>query len=125
QVLLSVAQRIQEVVGEAGQVGRWGGEEFVVMLFAPEFSAAVLVAEQIRAGIEQLPSPISPTVPVTVSIGVAPPLDNLTRTLKAADEAMYGAKHAGKNRVVCAAAPQPLTDAEGVYRPVPPPTGKR
>ncbi len=128
QVLLSVAQRIQDVVGEAGQVGRWGGEEFVVMLFGPEVSAAALVAEQIRAGIEQLPGPISPAVPVTVSIGVAPPLDTLTRTLKAADEAMYDAKHAGKNRVVCAAGLQPeqaLANAEGLHSSVPTPTGER
>jgi diguanylate cyclase (GGDEF)-like protein len=85
---------------------RYGGEEFAVILPATDAAGATRVAESIRLAIAglQLPHPASPVAPfLTISVGVA------TATLEshsspeelvaAADQALYGAKRNGRNRV--------------------------
>ena len=81
------------------QLGRLGGEEFLVLLPDTDAEAARHVAEKLRAEVAAAPTP----VPVTVSIGVATwdgeaPEDLLHR----ADEALYAAKEAGRDRVLAA-----------------------
>ncbi len=72
-VLRHVAQTVREIVGEAGWVARWGGEEFAVVLGDCRLDEALVVAERLRAGVE-----VEDFVPedrrrvgVTVSAGVA------------------------------------------------------
>jgi len=72
-VLRHVAQRLRELVGEAGWVARWGGEEFAVVLGDCRLDEALVVAERLRSGVE-----IEDFVPedrrrmgVTISAGVA------------------------------------------------------
>jgi diguanylate cyclase (GGDEF)-like protein len=78
--------------------GRFGGEEFVVVLPETPLDGAVIVAERIREGIQESPTP----VPTSVSSGVAE-LDLLVPSremlLERADIALYRAKWSGKNRV--------------------------
>jgi two-component system cell cycle response regulator len=81
------------------QLGRLGGEEFLVLLPDTDGQAAGHVAEKLRMEVAAAPTP----VPVTVSIGVATwdgeaPEDLLHR----ADEALYAAKEAGRDRVLAA-----------------------
>ena len=90
-------------------VARYGGEEFAAILPETEAEGAVGVAEQMREGIESLGIThrfsLASNV-VTISIGVASvrPSRNdevgYTGLIKAADEALYRAKRAGRNRVV-------------------------
>jgi len=92
---------------------RYGGEEFAVYLNGLDEPAAIEVAERIRERTETTIVPLGPgkTGRLTVSIGIAlAPDDGIDRTmvLKAADEALYRAKLAGRNRVVSRIGP---TDA--------------
>jgi diguanylate cyclase (GGDEF)-like protein len=84
---------------------RYGGEEFAVMLPRVDPATAVTIAERIRARTESTTMSLAPGITdrITVSIGVAAaPLQALERTslLRIADEALYQAKAAGRNRVV-------------------------
>lgn len=100
QVIRAVALVILERTREADLVGRLGGEEFGVFLPGADRDAAVQAAERIRSGVEALP-PFGPCQ-VTVSLGVcADPEDQaeLAALVKAADQRLYDAKAAGRNRV--------------------------
>jgi diguanylate cyclase (GGDEF)-like protein len=96
-VLRAVSAAIGGAVREGDIVGRVGGEEFAVCLGATSNSEARLIAERVRAAIAQISEP----EPITASIGVgcseagaALAADLLGR----ADEALYQAKHQGRNR---------------------------
>ncbi len=85
-------------------IGRIGGEEFAMILPLTAATKAVDVAERLRRRIEtelRLALPVG-EVRATISIGVAEHRagDEFTATQKRADEALYGAKEAGRNRVV-------------------------
>jgi diguanylate cyclase (GGDEF)-like protein len=101
--LVEVARLNEWVVGSAGLVGRWGGEEFLAVL--PGFSEAqgVELAETLRRQLEQKVFPAAG--PITASFGVAAGGGGTPYglILMKADEALYQAKHEGRNRVVAAA----------------------
>ena len=84
-------------------VARFGGEEFVALLPGTDKSEATYVAEKIRHAIEHHPYCFEgQQIGVTVSIGVvAYPMDGneVTQLMQRADEALYAAKAAGRNRV--------------------------
>jgi diguanylate cyclase (GGDEF)-like protein len=82
-------------------VARYGGEEFCALLMDADQAQALAVAEDIRAGLASQPVVLQGQQhPVTVSIGVARlHKGNLTEALHDADQALYRAKAAGRNRV--------------------------
>ena len=89
--------------------GRWGGEEFAVILPGAPPDGAVAVAERMRQSVAGSPVPLdnSTAVGVTVSFGVAGVEaagedTSLEKLLEAADQALYRAKNSGRNRVVLA-----------------------
>lgn len=83
---------------------RYGGEEFAVILPASGISAGKVVAERMRALIQNYPFKIDQHVlNMTVSIGVASwpeSAESIKEIISEADKALYEAKHAGKNQVV-------------------------
>ena len=95
--------------------GRFGGEEFVLLLAQTNESDACRIAERLRAHVAGLAVPIddrpdAPCVRLTISVGVSA-IDRgadrgLTDLLAAADSALYHAKQAGRNRVAVAAVSQ-------------------
>jgi two-component system cell cycle response regulator len=98
-VLVAAAHAMGTHLRAEDQLGRLGGEEFLVLLPDTDTEAAGHVAEKLRAEVATAPT----SVPVTVSIGVATwdgeaPEDLLHR----ADEALYAAKEAGRDRVLAA-----------------------
>jgi len=107
QALRQVAEVLQGVARRAGDwVARYGGEEFAVLLAGTDVTAAAVVAERLRRGVEALAinSPNSPVAPqVTVSIGVASstvrPGTEVEQLVALADAALYDAKRAGRNCV--------------------------
>ncbi len=109
--LKQVAARIQAACRNTDLVGRWGGEEFVVLAPETDGQAATALAERIRQSIwdAAVRHPASPAGRVTVSIGVAAcesrPLDE---SLRMADAALYTAKRSGRNLVYHADGTMPL-----------------
>ena len=79
--------------------GRWGGEEFIFVMLETDISAAESIAEKIRTKIES--SDFKINQPVTCSFGVAQyeKGEQLESFVARADNALYAAKEAGKNRV--------------------------
>jgi len=102
-VLRGVAQRLKESVRPYDVIGRYGGEEFVVLLPDTTMEQSLVVAERIRSSISQGPFEFNEDrIPVTASLGVSSSNENdqgLNDVLKRADEGLYKAKEAGRNRV--------------------------
>jgi diguanylate cyclase (GGDEF)-like protein len=109
RVLLEVSGALRRVAEEHGALcGRWGGEEFALFLPDSTAQAASSLAEQLRREIADLEveDGEGARVPVTGSLGFAP-IEGLRRdsgqelwepALKCADQLLYRAKHAGRNR---------------------------
>ncbi|KFN42926.1 ligand-binding sensor domain-containing diguanylate cyclase [Arenimonas oryziterrae] len=85
------------------RVARWGGEEFALLFPGCDINAARASAERLRAAIEAADcSAFAPGLHITVSIGIAERtgLAHHERLVSRADQKLYEAKHAGRNRVV-------------------------
>jgi diguanylate cyclase (GGDEF)-like protein len=106
QVLKGLAQLLQQRLRKTDVIGRYGGEEFAVILPNTSADAALVVVDQIRTGFEQVRHQSEGTdFRVTFSAGIAafPPFGDATRLSEAADKALYRAKQEGRNRVALAA----------------------
>ena len=105
-VLVEVARRLRTSMRVSDSVGRYGGEEFVIVAPGCTSNAATLLAERFRLGVSAKPIILgTESILVTMSFGVAGTVD-ITKAnglLRAADEALYRAKNSGKNRVEGAA----------------------
>ncbi|MEA1938612.1 MAG: PleD family two-component system response regulator [Pseudomonadota bacterium] len=106
EVLKELARRIGNNMRTSDLVARYGGEEFVVILPDTNRDSALAIAERLRCSIADVPFQISADVSsldLTISIGVAEAASNGVtglKVLKRADQALYDAKHAGRNRVM-------------------------
>jgi diguanylate cyclase (GGDEF)-like protein len=102
-VLKGVAMRLKESVRPYDVIGRYGGEEFAVLLPDTNLEQSLLVAERIRSTISRGPiESEGDLIPVTASLGVSCSNENdqgLNDLLKRADEGLYMAKAAGRDRV--------------------------
>ncbi|HAD85725.1 MAG TPA: hypothetical protein DCG48_00035 [Rhodospirillaceae bacterium] len=102
EVLKEAVQRWQKGRRPFDTLGRIGGEEFAILLPGADADAAMIVAERLRAVIDDAPfDTIDGEIDVTVSIGVAEAEDadnTIEGTLGRADAALYHSKHAGRNR---------------------------
>lgn len=97
-----------ELRGPFDRLGRWGGEEFVVLLSCVSEEQALLVCERLRRRIEQTGIVIGEReVSATASFGICMirPDTQLNAALEAADRALYDAKRLGRNRLHCAETP--------------------
>ncbi|MEO7430925.1 MAG: diguanylate cyclase [Dokdonella sp.] len=101
-VLRALAAVMVDEVRQQDVIGRFGGEEFVITLPGADREHALRVGERIRRGLRDRTANDSVHATQTVSIGAATlqPGEDVTALLKRADEAMYAAKAAGRNRVV-------------------------
>lgn len=99
RVLIEVANRLREHVRSTDVVGRWGGEEFVVLLRYCGLRDAVAAADKLRQQIADVP--FENLFSVSVSIGAAELQDDddLPSWLARADAALYAAKRSGRNTV--------------------------
>lgn len=100
EVLKKLAQILLQGIRKSDVIARWGGEEFVILLPDSELSSAVKLAESLRIRISE--SDFSPVDQITCSIGVVRwnEGENADQVLKRADEKLYLAKEAGRNRVI-------------------------
>jgi diguanylate cyclase (GGDEF)-like protein len=103
-VLREMAQRVAGVVRAQDTFGRFGGEEFALLLPCTTLEDAMLVAEKIRNTIGDTPVEVqSNSVPVTASVGGAAARTGVPAyeaLINEADAALYAAKRQGRNRSV-------------------------
>ena len=109
RVLTDIANLMRESVRQTDFVGRYGGEEFLIILPQTDAGGAAIMAERTRASIQGTPMHDADgnTFPVTVSLGLAEWCkgDNEDLLITRADAALYQAKNAGRNRVEITACP--------------------
>ncbi|MEW6442670.1 MAG: diguanylate cyclase [bacterium] len=114
-VLRSVSEVLREAVRKQDLVARWGGEEFLMMLPDTDLKGGLQVAEKMRKLVNSRVFPVGPhEVRITLSIGVSAylPGQKIDDCIKQADQALYQAKHLGRNHVSAAGDPS---------RSIPPP----
>lgn len=92
-VLVQIADTLTATVRAEDLVGRWGGEEFIVIATHTADESASTLAERLRSSVEA-------ATPVTVSIGGSWTPAEAERLIAAADANLYAAKDAGRNRVL-------------------------
>lgn len=101
--LLRIVAACKEALRQFDQLGRWGGDEFYVVLPNTGAEASVLVAERLRSNVEALDlEDICPQLRVSVSVGISrirPGETSADAMIRRADVALYRAKHGGNNRV--------------------------
>lgn len=100
EVLIKIAKILKESIRKVDYVGRWGGEEFLILCPETDINGSKKLLEKIRKNIEE--SKIIEDLKVTASFGLTELKkdDTLKEILKRADDALYEAKKEGKNRVV-------------------------
>lgn len=102
-VLQRFAHLVNAAKRENDRLGRYGGEEFILILPSTQGELAYKALERIRMAIESDNwQAIKPELKITVSIGIATfrPGEVIENAIRAADTALYQAKHAGRNRVL-------------------------
>jgi diguanylate cyclase (GGDEF)-like protein len=122
QVIKEIAQTLTNALREYDLAGRFGGEEFVLLLPHTRSADALLVAERIRAQISRLGvlpgTPDGEAIHVTVSVGVAALDGGAQRELKellaAADSALYRAKGSGRDQVQMISTSRGLSAVSGL-----------
>lgn len=99
QVLVQMAQLLTDQLRGSDRLGRWGGEEFMVVAQATPMHAALELAERIRKAVAAFE--FAHGDPVTLSLGVTQTLpgDTADSLVHRADKALYRAKNGGRNRV--------------------------
>jgi diguanylate cyclase (GGDEF)-like protein len=109
RVLRAAAERMIEAVRPYDAVGRYGGEEFLIVLAERDVQHVAAIAERVRANIAQRPVSVDRrAITITASVGVAcsdaprGQQDDVHQLLQRADEALYSAKRSGRNRVALA-----------------------
>ena len=113
-VLREFADVLRSTLREADVAGRWGGEEFILVLPGTDVEGAMRLAERVRAELRTraILAPDGTPISITASFGVAarPGLASERELIAAADAALYAAKRAGKDRVRAA----PAATARGI-----------
>ncbi|MEF8769458.1 sensor domain-containing diguanylate cyclase [Candidatus Accumulibacter contiguus] len=104
RILAAVARLLREVSRNSDIAVRWGGEEFLLVLADCGQENALRIAENLRERIARSPLGPPEAMLVTVSVGVAEfdGAQTFDRTIACADEALYAAKKAGRNRICSA-----------------------
>jgi diguanylate cyclase (GGDEF)-like protein len=103
QVLVAIAERCCHVIRQVDIFGRYGGDEFVMLLPETDQQMASQIAERIRASVYVSPIETeSGPVSVSISVGITQPTEgtaDLGLLLNKADQALYKSKKAGRNRI--------------------------
>lgn len=112
RVLQAIAAGLRSGLRRVDLVGRYGGEEFLCILPETDAEGAHLVTDRLRMIVAGLVVPGCPQA-VTASFGVAAlcPMESRDMLLRRADQALYSAKRAGRNRVMVAATSTPAEES--------------
>ncbi|MFZ4641235.1 MAG: GGDEF domain-containing protein [Nodosilinea sp.] len=102
QVLVQVGKLFHQGLRKTDIASRWGGEEFLVVLVSTTAHELYQTAERLRQRLETYPHPSVGQVTASFGVAIAKPGDRLETLLRRADQALFKAKRAGRNRVVVA-----------------------
>jgi diguanylate cyclase len=103
KALVVIAETLQSSIRETDFVGRFGGEEFIMVLSGTDQEDGLKVADEIRGKVESCGfNSQGKPVNITISCGITQYLetDTLDEAFERADRALYQAKHDGRNRCV-------------------------
>ena len=98
-VLTGLSALLAEQLRVSDELGRWGGEEFLLLAPGTTLPAATELAERIRAAVAQAAFPHGRTVTVSIGVAQAGVGETPEQWVARADLALYEAKRAGRNRV--------------------------
>lgn len=111
-VLKHLSQALRDGIGDTDLAGRYGGDEFCLILPGTDLDQAIAVLERLRQRVDKHSDDRLPDLKVSLSIGIAAFGSHITDAsmwLHAADQALYTAKSNGRNRVVGVSPGQPDT----------------
>lgn len=98
-VLVEVGKILKQIVRESDTIGRWGGEELLIILPQTSQESAVIVAEKIRHQVEETHFQVAGHLTCSLGVATFRSGDNQEKILLRADRAMYAAKNNGRNQV--------------------------
>jgi diguanylate cyclase (GGDEF)-like protein len=104
RALLAVAAVLRQTLRKSDLLGRYGGDEFMIILPETSLAGAKKLAEKVRQAVEELDIevPGNKRIRFTLSMGVASccsPIENIDTLVALADTALYASKEAGRNMV--------------------------
>lgn len=99
--LMKGCEIMQSCVREQDKIGRWGGEEFILLALNTTLKGATVIAEKLRSTIkEKLSEQIERKITVTIGLAECEQEEIIEACIKRADEALYKGKAEGRNKVV-------------------------
>jgi diguanylate cyclase (GGDEF)-like protein len=104
-VLAAISLALREAVREQDSIGRWGGEEFLILMPQASLAQASMVAERLREQVQQMAfTPNGKPLQITMTMGVSEHQSDelLDQLIRRADEALYRGKAQGRDQVVLA-----------------------
>ncbi|MES2296251.1 MAG: diguanylate cyclase [Pseudomonadota bacterium] len=102
QVLMAMAQVLRRCTRELDIVGRWGGEEFLVVASGTDGEGARALAEKLREAVAEHDFPVVGSKSASFGVAAFRAGDSIEGMMARADAALYRAKEGGRNRVECA-----------------------
>ena len=100
EVLVTISKAVSEMIRESDYFGRYGGEEFLLIMPETELANAYILASRIREKIESLSWPFDESYKITISGGVVENFgEDMTRMINRADSLLYYAKDSGRNKI--------------------------
>ena len=101
KILVDVTKLLTANVRETDAVGRWGGDEFLIVVPDSDIGATKVLAEKLRKSIAENPSLSEAFVSVSIGVANIIPGETINEIVSRADRALYSAKAGGRNLVVC------------------------
>jgi diguanylate cyclase (GGDEF)-like protein len=99
RALIMLARQLQRDVRQTDSVGRWGGEEFLIICPYTESQGIGHLAEKLRSQVAAMDTGLDRTISISIGVTVYRPRDRMEDMVSRADEALYASKKAGRNRV--------------------------
>ena len=99
-VLIQIAMILKQSIRSVDILGRWGGEEFLIICPETNINKAEILAEKIRKTIEDYTFPLVGKITCSFGVSQYHQEDETDDTFQRTDKALYKAKHSGRNSVV-------------------------
>ena len=99
RILKVISDTLREIVVEQGLVGRWGGDEFIILLPETDQQWSIKVAESIRENISNINDEVVGKITASFGVSKCNDFEFMTESIHQADKAMYNSKNNGGNKI--------------------------